>query len=144
MKKTIFLLIIMLCVLCSCTNSEFSDITPIPDAVESIVFQRTNVDKDGNYTYFEKTIVEKEQMESFLNNIDSFRFVSVEPIKFSSVDYLIIFQGGRTHKLVLSGDLAVYDGLAYKIDKGDLSDKFSELYTSLSQEEKQTTSKIFS
>lgn len=134
----------MLCVLCSCTNSEFSDITPIPDAVESIVFQRTNVDKDGNYTYFEKTIVEKEQMESFLNNIDSFRFVSVEPIKFSSVDYLIIFQGGRTHKLVLSGDLAVYDGLAYKIDKGDLSDKFSELYTSLSQEEKQTTSKIFS
>ncbi len=144
MKKTILLIFIMLCVLCSCTNSEFSDITPLPDAVESIVFQRTNVDKDGNYTYFEKTIVEKEQIESFLNKIDSLRLVSIEPIKFSSVDYLIIFQGGGTHKLVVCEDLAVYDGLAYKINKGDLSEKIFELYTSLSEEEKQTTSKIFS
>ncbi len=144
MKRIVPVFLILLCFLSGCSKTEFSDITPLPEAVDGIVIQRTNIDQDGNYTYFEKNIDDPEKIGEFCDKIDDFQFLAIEPVKFSSVDYLVVYQGKKSHKLVFSEDVAIYDGLAYKINKGDLSEKFSELYDSLAGDEVKTTSKIFS
>ena len=84
-----------------------------------------------------------EEIKKFCESLDKVHFVSIDPVKFSSVDYLIVFEGKRQHKLMVSGDEIIYDGLAYKIDKGSLNDAITRLYNSISIQESVATSKLF-
>lgn len=144
MKRFAIYIILFVMILSGCASGEYADVTPLPDAVDSIAVQKTCVDEENNYTYMEKLIEETEAIESFCKQLDKIRFVETEPLEFSSVDYLIVFQGPKKRKLLLSGDEIIYDGRAYKSVKGTLKETMAEIYNSLSLEEKLTDSKLFS
>ena len=139
---SLFLLLLIL-ILHGCAVNNFADITPAPDAIESICFQRTNIDKKNQYTYFEKTLTEPEDIKNFCNKLDKVKVIGIDPIKFSSVDYLIIFEGPRQHKLLVCQNEIIYDGIAYKINSGSLNDAISHIYNKLPQQEQPATSKLF-
>jgi len=129
--------------LAGCANGNYANVTPSLDAIESVSFQRTNIDEEKKYTYFEKTLTKAEDIEAFCAKIDRLKFVEIDPVKFSSVDYLIVFEGTMQHKLMVSGDEIIYDGLAYNIEKGSLKDAISHIYDGLVQQEYSTSSKLF-
>ena len=143
MKRICCCLLIICLFLGGCAKGNFADVTPVLDAIESVSFQRTNIDKNNQYTYFEKNLTTSEEIEKFCESLDKVHFVSIDPVKFSSVDYLIVFEGKRQHKLMVSGDEIIYDGLAYKIDKGSLNDAITRLYNNISIQESVATSKLF-
>lgn len=144
MKRVVLLILIVACFLGGCSKSDFADVTPPSQAIESIVIQRTNIDEDNNYTYFEKSLSDPAEIEKFCSDLDKLKFVAIDPIKFSSIDYFIYFQGQKSHKLVVLKDAIVYDGLAYKLNKGDPIQKIAALYDELPYDEVKTTTKIFS
>lgn len=144
MKRAIALILIIACCLGGCAKGNFADVTPPIEVIEGVVIQRTNIDEDNNYTYFEKSLSATDEIEKFCNDLDKLKFVAIDPIKFSSIDYFIYFQGKKSHKLVVLKDAIIYDGLAYKIKKGDPVQKISALYDALPYDEIKTTSKIFS
>lgn len=143
MKRFCSLLLIVVLLLAGCAEGNYANVTPSLDAIDSISFQRTNVDEENEYTYFEKTLTEADDIEAFCTKIDKLKFVEIDPIKFSSVDYLIVFEGAMQHKLMVSGDEIIYDGLAYKIEKGSLKDAISNIYDGLTQQEHSAASKLF-
>lgn len=143
MKRIFSFFLLFVLILQGCAVGDFADITPTPDVIESISFQRTNIDEKKQYTYFEKKLTEPEEIKDFCKKLDKVKFVGIDPIKFSSVDYLIIFEGPRQHKLLVCQDEIIYDGIAYKINNGSLNDTISHLYDKLPQQEQPTSSKLF-
>ncbi len=143
MKRFCLFFLIFVLMLGGCAKGDFADVTPSPDAIDSISFQRTNIDENNNYTYFEKTLTTADDIKGFCVDLDKVKFVKIDPVKFSSVDYLIVFEGPKQHKLMVSGDEIIYDGLAYKINNGSLNDAISRLYNDLPQQEQSATSKLF-
>lgn len=145
MKKCtcILLITVMLFSLCACDSAEYADVTPRTDVIEGICIQRTNIDEAGQYSYFEKNIEEAQQITEFCKSIDKIKFVEIDPQKFNSVDFLIVFEGKKEHKMMISGNKIIYDGLAYEIKNGELVSKISEIYSALSQQESKAVSKLF-
>ncbi len=150
-----FCILFLSCVLLfgGCSNVKYADVTPDLKAIEGVCFQRTNVDENNTYTYFEKTLSDPDEIVSFCKKIDKIKLETTEPTKFSSVDYLIVFQGKKEHKLYISGNEVIYDGLAYKLS--GLSDeeqvakpsklglKFQKIYEDMQQQESAAQSKLF-
>lgn len=143
MKRIVAICLIFVLLCAGCAPKNRVDITPKTDAIQKITVQRTNVDADGKYTYFEKIIETPEEIASFCKKIDKIDFDSIDPVEFSSVDYLIIFDCGKRHKLLVNKDEIIYDGLAYKSTKGKLVDNISELYNQIEAEEASAVSQIF-
>ena len=143
MKRICCCLLIFCLLFGGCAKGDFADVTPSLDAIDSVSFQRTNIDESNKYTYFEKSLTEPDEIKEFCEALDKVRFVEIDPVKFSSVDYLIVFEGKRQRKLMISGDEIIYDGLAYKIDKGSLNDSITRLYNDIPQQESAAESKLF-
>ena len=145
MKKTVLLTILSVLLFCSagCTARNYADVTPTLDAIENVCFQRTNVDENNAYTYFEKNLADEAQIKAFCTKIDKIKFEKIDPVKFTSADYLIVFEGKKDHKLMISGDQIIYDGQAYKIQKDGLQDKIAEIYNGIEQQETAAQSKLF-
>ena len=142
MKRLIALLCIVF-LLGGCTKMNFKDVTPSLDAIDSIFFQRTNIDENQQYTYYEIQLTDSKEIASFCAKLDEVEFVEIEPVEFTSVDYLIVFEGKKKHKLMMSGDEIIYDGRAYKIYGSTLKNEMDALYGDLPQEESLTDSKLF-
>ena len=138
---TILSVLLFCCVGCACEN--YADVTPTLDAIESVCFQRTNVDENNAYTYFEKNLTDVTQIEAFCAKIDKIKFEKIDPVKFTSADYLIVFEGKKDHKLMVSGDQIIYDGQAYKVKKDGLQDMIAEIYGGIEQQETAAQSKLF-
>ena len=143
MKKFISILLCCL-MLCSCSSGNYKDVTPSLKVIESVCIQRTNIGDDGAYTYFEKILSNKEDIEDFCKSLDKLKFVRIDPVEFTSADYLIVFEGKKDRKMILSGDEIIYDGLAYKLESGSLVDSVSEIYESISLQESRADSRLFS
>lgn len=142
MKRIISVLLCCL-MLSSCSAGNYKDVTPSLDVIESVCIQRTNIDDNGEYTYFEKILTQKEDIEAFCKSLDKLKFVSIDPVEFTSADFLIIFEGKIDRKMILSGDEIIYDGLAYKLENGSLVDFFGEIYAGIELEEGSAESRIF-
>lgn len=145
MKKLIVSLLIFSCVFClfGCRKRNQINITPNPKAVDKISFQRTNIDENNEYTYFEKSIDEAGQIAKFCSKLDRLAFETKEPTEFTSVDYLIVFEGANRHKLLVSKNDVIYDGIAYECKNKDLISYISKLYRNANSEEVKTESKLF-
>ena len=137
------LLCALVCCLFGCTQGNYADVTPNCDAIQNICFQRTNIDENDVYTYFEKNIAEKSEVESLCASLDKIKFVKIDPVKFSSADYLIVFEGKKTHKLMVSKNQIIYDGLAYEAVGGKLTETLDKIYGKFSQQEVAADSKLF-
>lgn len=145
MKKVVVLMLIvsLTFLMYGCQQKKYADVTPDLTAIESVSFQRTNIDENNQYTYYEKAISDAKEIEHFCKKLDKVHFVRIDPVEFTSVDYLIVFEGKLDHKLMISGNEIIYDGLAYQLEKGDLKDFITDLYDELEQQEKLTDSKLF-
>ena len=71
------LLCALVCCLFGCTKGNYADVTPNCDAIQNICFQRTNIDENNVYTYFEKNIAEKSEVESLCASLDKIKFVKI-------------------------------------------------------------------
>ncbi|MBQ6947078.1 MAG: hypothetical protein IJN42_03435 [Clostridia bacterium] len=143
MKKSIALLLILVLIFCcACDSAEYADVTPRVEFVEGVCIQRTNVE-DGKYTYFEKKIDDPALIAGFCEQIDHLNFSKIDPQKFSSADFLIIYEGKKEHKMYVSGNKIMYNDLAYEAVSGDLIKKISELYNKIDQQETAAESRLF-
>ena len=143
MKKIVAVVFCAALLLGGCAEVKLSDVTPTLDAIETIYIQRTNIDENGEYTYFEKIITDADKIEAFCKKVDKLKFVKIDPVEFNSVDYLIFYEGKKNHKILFSGDQIIYDGKANKIYKGNLTEQISKLYNELPDTETPAVSKIF-
>lgn len=143
MKRFLFLLVAAVLILGGCEKVDYSDVTPTLNAIETIYIQRTNIDENNEYTYYEKVIDDAAQIEAFCARIDKLGFVSIDPIEFNSVDYLIVFAGPKNHKILFSGDQIIYDGKANQLHKGTLIDKIGSIYAQIETQEVLAESRLF-
>lgn len=143
MKRFISILLCCL-MLCSCSSANYKDVTPSLETIRSVCIQRTKISDKGEYTYFEKILSSEEDIKEFCKNLDKLKFVRIDPVEFNSADYLIIFEGKKDRKIILSGDEIIYDGLAYKIESGSLVDSVGEIYEGITLEESSADSRLFS
>lgn len=146
MKRVVTFLIIAasLLTITACDGGQYKDVTPSPDAVDTVYMQKTVIEGENKYTYKEKKIDQSDEIVSFLKKLDEIRFEEIEPVEFSKVDFLIVFDGKKKHKMLFLDDEIIYDGRAYKSVKGSLKKTVSKLYDALEGSELDTTSKLFS
>lgn len=146
MKRVVTFLIIAasLLTLNACDGGQYKDVTPSPNTVDAVYIQKTIIEDEKKYTYKEKKIDQSDEIVSFLKKMDEIRFEEIEPVEFSKVDFLIVFDGKKKHKMLFLGDEIIYDGRAYKSVRGNLKKTVSKLYDALEGSELDATSKLFS
>ncbi len=144
-KRIVSIVVIglLLVALSGCKSTKKYDVTPSLDAIESISFQRTNIDENNQYTYFEKNIEEADAIQEFCKKLDKISLLKIDPIEFSSVDYLIVFQGKLDHKLMICQNKVIYDGQAYEAKNGDLLKDIAQIYNKVVGDETPAQSKLF-
>ena len=134
MKKMIAVLLAILLCLTGCASPAYVDITPPLQSIEKVVIQRTEV-TDGKYTYFEKILSESADIEAFCSSLDALRFEQNDAIQYNSCDYLIIFEGPSSKKIIFSGEYAVLNQGTCKFNGKELTKELSSIYQALSQKE---------
>ena len=146
MKKILIFCIcaFVLLSIAGCSASSGPAVTPQEDTIQKIYFQKTNIDEQKNYTYTEKEITDAKMIRNFCKAINSLTLQEEDPLKYSDVEYLVVFECGKRHKLMILKEDIIYDGATYKSVKGNLRETFSALFDGLAVEEKKTTSKLFS
>ncbi len=138
MKKIVVLLLITLVSLSGCSSSSSVDITPALSSIEKVVIQRTDVN-DGEYTYYEKVLTDAAQIESFCTVLDDLKFAEHQAIQYDSCDYLIIFEGPVSKKIIFYDDYIILSQGTCKFENKELLKEISNIYQSLTPKETKAT-----
>ncbi len=143
-KKIVFsLLAVFALIVTGCAKQAGPNVTPQQSTIQKIYFQKTVIDEKGNYTYKEKEIEDPSAIGKLCSAIEALPVEAEDPVKYSEVDYLIVFECGKRHKLMVLKNEIIYDGVAYRSVKGSLGEAIADLYDGLAAEEKETSSKLF-
>ncbi len=146
-KKIIRLFCIVLCglmLLCGCNwNKKATELTPTRSAVQSIVIQKTYKDQDGGVIYRQKVIKDEQDITDIIQKLDAVSVEKQSAVEYSYVDYLVLFEGPKDHRLLVSGEYYIYDGTAYTVKQNKNKTVVADLYDKLNYTEEETTSRLF-
>lgn len=147
MKKIVCLLCVVVLsfsMLCGCKwGKNVTELTPNRSAVQSIIIQKTYKNDDGKICYRQKVIDKDEDIDAIIKKLDSVGVERQEAVEYSYVDYLVLFEGPKDHRLVVSKDYYIYDGTAYTVTREKNKTVVANLYNTLNYTEEEASSRLF-
>ncbi len=144
MKKTVNLIFIIIIVLnvFSCTYKTSPDIDIKLESVQSIDFKRTAFSTETPFgrDYFVKSVTDANDVKALLEWIEGLKLEKQQAIEIptENVEYLMILNGVKNHKLIFFDNYVVYDSIAYTYENQSKITEVSKMYNMLNYEEKST------
>ncbi len=144
MKKYIFLTaaLMALVIFAGCTEKQRPVLQINNESVTSIEFKKTcysDEDPDSR-SYVSKTVTEKDDINQIIDWAKSLPLVRHDAIEIpvEQVDYVIVLNGVKQHKLIFLDDYVVLDTTAFIYENPDSKSEISEKYNLLNYEETET------
>ncbi len=144
MSKKVFLaaMLAVLMIFTGCAEKQRPVLQINNESVTSIEFKKTCVsqqDPDAR-TYVSKTVTEKQDVDELIEWAKSLKLKKQDAIEIpvEQVDYVIVLNGVKEHKLIFLNEYVVLDTTAYTYENPDDKSQASEKYNLLNYEETET------
>ena len=144
MKKIISVISILMIALClfSCARKTKPPFVIKHESVESVDFKRTvySADDPSVRSYVQKSVTAKEDVEDVLCWIEKLKLEKHDAIEvpIEKVQYVIVLNGIKDHKLVFMDQYVVYDSTAYTYKDSSQMSEVANKYNLLNYEQKDT------
>lgn len=141
MKRTaVFAAVLVLLIsLCGCAEKTKPALDIKSESVTSIEFKRTCYsDDDPSFrSYVSKTVSQREDIDEVINWAKSLKLSKQSAIEIpvEKVEYVIVLNGVKKHKLIFMGDYIVLDAAAYTFDNPAQKTQVREKYNMLNYSE---------
>lgn len=143
MKKSFFLaasVLICAVMLFGCAKKTRPMLDIKKESVTSIEFKKTCYkDDEPDYReYVSKTVTEREDLDALINWVLSLKLAKQNAIEVpvERVEYVIILNGAKEHRLIFMDDYIVYDTAAFVYANPSQKEQVKEKYNLLNYEEK--------
>ncbi len=130
-----FLIVLLLCVNVGCARKTKPVFNIKHESVTSIDFKRSTYAQNGNLSLkcVQKTVDDTDDIEKLLTFVESLKLVKHAPIEVPSekIQYVMVLNGVKDHKLVFMDEYVVYDSTAYTYknlsQKSEVAEKYNLL-----------------
>ena len=143
MKKSFFMAVfVLLCaaMLFGCAKKTRPMLDIKKESVTSIEFKKTcyKEDEPDYREYVSKTVTEREDLDTLINWAQSLKLEKQNAIEVpvERVEYVIILNGVKEHRLIFLDDYIVYDTVAFVYANPSQKEQVKEKYNLLHYEEK--------
>lgn len=125
-----------------CSFKVKKDTFTVPlDKITEIEIQRGIENEEGKTVFYGKVITEEADREKVCEMIRTLpvkRANRDEPHPITNFTMIIVLRGEKTHRLILSEEMAYYDQLAYEYGNDKIYSSFLELYDIMDYSAKET------
>ena len=143
MKKSFFMAVFVLfcaVMLFGCAKKTRPMLDIKKESVTSIEFKKTcyKEDEPDYREYVSKTVTEREDLDTLINWAQSLKLEKQNAIEVpvERVEYVIILNGVKEHRLIFLDDYIVYDTVAFVYANPSQKEQVKEKYNLLNYEEK--------